>query len=107
MDLHNLVLDKYGYKMTLFRPPTGAYSVQSLAVLQNLGYKSVLWSFQHYDYDTEKQPSDKAAFDIITKNSHNGAIFLLHAISEANANVLGDVIDHLRNEQNYTIDLLS
>lgn len=107
MDLHNIVLEKYGYKMTLFRPPTGAYSVQSMAVAQNLGYKTVLWSFQHYDYDTEKQPSDKTAYDTITKNSHNGAVFLLHAISEANANVLGDVIDTLRNEQNYTISLLS
>lgn len=107
MDLHNIVLDKYGYKMTLFRPPTGAYSVQSLAVTQNLGYKSVLWSFQHYDYDTEKQPSEKTAFDTITKNAHNGCIFLLHAISEANAKVLGDVIDNLRNEQGYTIGVLS
>ena len=107
MDLHNIVLDKYGYKMTLFRPPTGAYSVQSLAVAQNLGYKSVLWSFQHFDYDTEKQPSEKTAFDTITNNAHNGCIFLLHAISEANAAVLGDVIDNLRNEQNYTIGLLS
>ena len=107
MDLHNIVLEKYGYKMTLFRPPTGAYSVQSMAVAQNLGYKTVLWSFQHYDYDTEKQPSEKTAFDLITKNSHNGCIFLLHAISETNAAVLGDVIDNLRNEQNYTISILS
>ena len=106
MDLHNIVLDKYGYKMTLFRPPTGAYSVQSLAVAQNLGYKSVLWSFQHFDYDTEKQPSEKTAFDTITNNAHNGCIFLLHAISEANAAVLGDVIDNLRNEQGYTIGIL-
>ena len=107
MDLHNIVLDKYGYKMTLFRPPTGAYSVQSLAVAQNLGYKSVLWSFQHYDYDTEKQPSEKTAYDLITNNSHNGCIYLLHAISETNAKVLGDVIDNLRDEQGYTIGVLS
>ena len=107
MDLHNIVLDKYGYKMTLFRPPTGAYSVPSLAVAQNLGYKSVLWSFQHYDYDTEKQPSEKTAYDLITNNSHNGCIYLLHAISETNAKVLGDVIDNLRDEQGYTIGVLS
>lgn len=106
MNLHNHVLDKYGYKMTLFRPPTGAYSIQSLAVVQNLGYKSVLWSFQHYDYDTEKQPSEQTAYDTITKNSHNGCIYLLHAISEANAAVLGDVIDNLRTE-GYTIGLLT
>ena len=106
-ELHNLVLEKFGYKMTLFRPPTGAYSIQSLAVVQNLGYTSVLWSFQHYDYDPANQPSNETAYKTIVNNSHNGCIFLLHAVSEANAAVLGDVIDTLQNEQNYTIGLLS
>lgn len=106
MDLHNYVLENYDYTMTLFRPPTGAYSIQSLAVVQNLGYKSVLWSFQHYDYDPANQPSLDTAFKVITENSHNGCIYLLHAVSEANAKVLGDVIDNLRNEQNYNIGLL-
>lgn len=106
MSLHDYVLTNFGYKMHLFRPPTGAYSVQSLAVVQNLGYKSVLWSFQHYDYDTEDQPSEKTAYNTITQNAHNGVIYLLHAISEANAAVLGDVIDYLRTE-GYSIQLFS
>ncbi len=106
MSLHDYVLTNFGYKMHLFRPPTGAYSVQSLAVLQNLGYKTLLWSFQHYDYDTEKQPSEQTAYDTITKNSHNGVIYLLHAISESNAAVLGDVIDYLQTE-GYGIELFS
>ena len=72
MSLHDYVLENFGYKMTLFRPPTGAYSIQSLAVLQNLGYKTLLWSFQHYDYDTANQPSEKTAYNVITQNSHNG-----------------------------------
>lgn len=107
MNLHNHILENYGYKMTLFRPPTGAYSIQSLAVVQNLGYKSVLWSFQYADYFTDNQPSTSSAFKLITENSHNGCIFLLHAVSETNAAVLGDVIDNLRNDQGYTIGLLS
>ncbi len=107
MSLHDYMLENYGYKMTLFRPPTGAYSVQSLAVLQNLGYKSVLWSFQYLDYDTENQWTEANAFERITGSAHNGAIYLLHAISETNAKVLDDVIDHLRNEKNYKIELFS
>ena len=106
MGLHDYVLENFGYKMHLFRPPTGAYSIQSLAVLQNLGYKTVLWSFQHYDYDTNDQPSYDTAYKVITNNSHNGAIYLLHAISEANAAVLGDVIDYLHSE-GYEIKLFS
>ncbi len=107
MTLHNYVLDNFGYKMHLFRPPTGAYSVQSLAVLQNLGYKTVLWSFQYRDFETENQPSDQIALDTISTYAHNGAIYLLHAVSQANANVLGDAIDFLRNDMNYTIELFS
>ena len=106
MSLHDYVLENFGYKMHLFRPPTGAYSVQSLAVLQNLGYKSVLWSFQHYDYDTEDQPSEETTIKTITNNAHNGAIYLLHAISEANAAALDDAIDYFRAE-GYTIALFS
>ena len=106
MSLHDYVLENFGYKMNLFRPPTGAYSVQSLAVLQNLGYKTVLWSFQHYDYDTNDQPSLDTAYKTIANNSHHGVIYLLHAISEANAAVLGDVIDNLRTE-GYNIELFS
>ena len=106
MSLHEYVLENFGYKMFLFRPPTGAYSAQSLAVLQNLGYKSVFWSFQHFDYDPNNQPSLDTAYNTITSNAHNGAIYLLHAVSEANANALADVIDYLHSE-GYTIDLFS
>ena len=106
MSLHNYVLEHFGYKMTLFRPPTGAYSIQSLAVLQNLGYKSVLWSFQHFDYDPANQPSEETAYKTITNNCHKGVIYLLHAVSEANAAALDDAIDYFRAE-GYTIKLFS
>lgn len=106
MDLHNYVLEKYGYRMTLFRPPTGAYSIQSLAVVRNLGYKTVLWSFQYLDYETGSQPSEKSAYNTITNNTHNGTIFLLHAVSTTNAAVLDDVIDYLC-ANNYAIELFS
>lgn len=107
MSTHDYILENFGYKMTLFRPPTGTYSEQSLAVLQNLGYKTVLWSFQYRDYETDNQPSYQTALDTISTYAHNGAIYLLHAVSEANANVLGDAIDYLRNDMNYTIELFS
>ena len=102
MSLHNYVLEHFGYKMTLFRPPTGAFSVQSLAVVQNLGYKNVHWSFAYGDYDTENQPEVSAALQRVTESAHNGAIYLLHAISETNAAILGDAIDYFR-DNGYTL----
>lgn len=104
--VHQYVLDRYGYQMTLFRPPTGAYSVQSLCTAQTLGYENVFWSFAYADYNTANQPDLQEAYDLITRSHHNGAIYLLHAVSTTNAAVLGDVIDFM-HAQGYSIELYS
>lgn len=96
MTLHNYVKEQFGYTMNLFRPPEGAFSVQSLAVLQNLGYKTVHWSFAHNDWDPENQPDVQASLDKVLDKSHSGAIYLLHAVSETNATLLADAIDGFR-----------
>ena len=90
--------------MTLFRPPTGEFSIQSLAVVQNLGYKNVHWSFAYMDWDTEKQPDPASALQNMTSSAHNGAIYLIHAISTTNAAILGDAIDSFIS-QGYEITL--
>ncbi len=97
MSLHNYVLETFGYEMTLFRPPTGAFSTRSLAVVQSLGYKTVHWSFAYADWDTGNQPEPQKALEKITSSHHSGAIYLLHAVSRTNAAVLGEVIDFLQN----------
>lgn len=104
MALHNYVRETYGYEMNLFRPPTGAYSTRSLAVVQSLGYKNVHWSFAYDDWEPEDQPSESYALKRITESYHSGAIYLLHAISQTNANVLSDAIDALRG-LGYTLEL--
>lgn len=96
--LHEYMLEHFGYEMFLFRPPTGEYSQQSLAVVQNLGYKTVEWSFAYYDYDVENQPDNQKAYNKIVDAAHSGAIYLLHAVSKTNTEVLGDVIDAFRNQ---------
>ncbi|MBE6947229.1 MAG: polysaccharide deacetylase [Ruminococcaceae bacterium] len=93
MSLHNYVLENFGYKMTLFRPPTGEFSIRSLAVVQNLGYKNVHWSFAHADYTPENQPDVDASLKNVLNKAHSGAIYLLHAVSVTNATILGDAID--------------
>ena len=105
MSLHDYVKEKFGYTMTLFRPPEGNYSVQSLCVVQSIGYKTVHWSFAYADYDTARQPAVDAAYTRVTNSHHSGAIYLLHAISTTNAAILGDVIDFFRG-QNYSLALL-
>ncbi len=106
MSLHDYVRDHFGYEMHLFRPPTGAYSEQSLAVVQNLGYKTVHWSVAYADYDTSNQPDPDQAFATVTGRHHSGAIYLLHAVSETNTVILGDVIDFLQ-AQGYQLKLFT
>ena len=95
--LHDYVKENFGgYEMNLLRPPEGAYSVRSLAVTQSLGYKTVDWSFAYADWDTTSQPNLYNSLKGILDYSHNGALYLLHAVSTTNASVLGDAIDGLR-----------
>lgn len=98
MGLHEYMLEHFGIQMTLFRPPKGEYSEQSLAVTADLGYKTVLWSFAYADWDTDNQPDRDAALKKLIERAHPGAIYLLHSVSETNANILGDFIDTMLAE---------
>ena len=104
-DVDKYMLDCFDYKMNYFRPPEGKYSERSLAITNAMGYKTVLWSFGYVDYDTKKQPSKQKAVEMITKYSHPGCIFLLHAVSKANSDALADVIEILRS-YGYSLELL-
>lgn len=93
-------LDKYmkenfRYRMTLFRFPKGEFSEKTLALADDLGYKSVFWSFAYADWDVDNPADPKEAFNQITSHTHNGEIMLLHAVSKTNAEILGDVIDEV------------
>jgi peptidoglycan-N-acetylmuramic acid deacetylase len=96
--LHNLVKEKFGYEMKYFRPPMGEFSEKSLAVCKSLGYKSVFWSFAYVDWNADNQPDEAASLEKITNSSHNGAIYLLHAVSKTNSNILGNVIDDVKQQ---------
>ena len=100
--LHDYVKDNFGYEMTLFRFPMGEFSESTLKQVRDLGYISVFWSFAHRDWDPKNQPSLEQAFNVITSSLHNGEIYLLHAVSEANTNCLKDVISFWRTE-GYTV----
>ena len=95
-ELQEYMLQNFDYAMTLFRAPEGAISEQSMALLQSLGYQSVLWSFAYFDWDVNQQMDEQKALEKLCENHHPGAIYLLHAVSRTNAHVLGDFIDRMR-----------
>lgn len=102
MLLHNYISENFNYDMYVMRPPMGEFSERVLACAKELGYTTVLWSFAYQDWLTDNQPEPAAAFDKITQKTHNGAVYLLHAVSKTNSEILPKVIDYW-HENGYII----
>lgn len=92
-ELHDYINREFGYDMYVMRPPRGEFSERVLECAKQLGYTTVLWSFAYYDWDVNKQPDAAQAFEKITSKTHPGAVYLLHAVSKTNTEILGSVID--------------
>lgn len=76
-----------------FRPPMGKYSELSLKYTDELKYKTIFWSFAYNDWDPEKQPEVNYAKKLIMERTHPGGIYLLHAVSKTNTEILPWLID--------------
>ena len=98
MTLNQTVYEKYNYEMKYMRPPKGEYSERTLKISEELGFKTVMWSFAYVDWDDKNQPSNSDALNNIKSNFHNGEVMLLHATSKTNSEIMGDIIDEARNE---------
>ncbi|WP_394855011.1 delta-lactam-biosynthetic de-N-acetylase [Clostridium lamae] len=81
-----------------FRPPMGKYSKNSLKKTNDLGYKTIFWSFAYKDWLVDNQPEETAAIQKIVAGVHPGSIILLHAVSDTNAKILKNVIQQLKSQ---------
>lgn len=81
-----------------FRPPEGKYNQSVLKTAQRLGYTTVFWSLAYADWNDDVAPSDEKAKEILKKNTHNGAIVLLHPTSNINVRILEEMIEYWKNE---------
>ena len=108
-ELHSLE-EKY-YRCTgkqmkkYYRPPEGRFSADNMKFANELGYKTIFWSFAYADWDNNQQMSPDKAKEKILSNIHNGAIILLHPTSTTNAAILGEVIVELK-AQGYSFGTL-
>ncbi len=105
MEVHNYVVENFDYTMHLFRFPAGKFSERSLAIVNNCNYRAAFWSFAHYDYNTEDQPDVATSLQKAVDSLHPGAIYLLHAVSSTNTEMLGDFIDQAK-AAGYEFELL-
>ncbi len=89
---------KTGLEMAkIYRAPCGAYSEQTLAWADELGYKTVFWSLAYADWDENNQMSPESALDKLFSRIHNGAVILLHPTSTTNAKILPQFIKELKS----------
>ena len=101
LTLENQVREQFGYEMRYFRYPEGTFSDQSLALMNDMGFTCIFWSFAHLDYDVNNQPDPAKSLAKMKDQLHPGAIYLLHAVSNTNTEVLPDLIDYVK-QQGYT-----
>ena len=95
-----------GYEMDHYmRPPQGDFSVHSLKVTHDLGYKSIFWSISIYDDWNFTRTTENAQYhttdfvkSVFRNCHHNGAIALIHAVSNENVAALDDVLTYLENQ---------
>ena len=98
MSLNHSLYEKFEYEMKYMRPPKGEFSERTLSITENLGFKTVMWSFAYVDWNEDSQPSQEEALKMVISNLHNGEVMLLHATSKTNSEIMGKIIDETRYE---------
>ena len=85
-----------GQEMKYFRAPKGEYNERTLALVRDMGYTDVFWSFAYQDWEQGKTRGKEYAVQKVTEGLHGGIVILLHAVSPDNAEALGEIIDAAR-----------
>ncbi|MBP5604304.1 MAG: polysaccharide deacetylase, partial [Ruminiclostridium sp.] len=76
-------------------------SERTLEDVHGLGMTTLFWSYAYADWDTSVHKDPAEALAKAEESTHSG-IYLFHAVSETNAGILGELIDHWR-EKGYTV----
>ena len=83
--------------MLYFRPPSGDCNEWVLKFADKLGYRTVMWSWAYKDFDTDAQPDIDETLEKVMTGLHNGEVMLLHPESKTNTEMLGKMIDKIRD----------
>ena len=89
-DCNRFVKLALGTECTLFAPPSGAYSDNTLSACKALNMKTILWSKDTIDW-RDKNPS--IIYTRATKNAQIGDFVLMHPMT-ATADALDDILKY-------------
>jgi delta-lactam-biosynthetic de-N-acetylase len=87
-----------------YRPPYGARTTHVRELAAQLGYRTIYWTIDTLDWQSDATP--QKIIDRIMGNVSNGAIILMHAGSNAEADALDTVMTRLE-EKGYQLVTLS
>lgn len=87
----------------IYREPRGEYSMRTLTILKDLGYKTYFWSAAYQDWDDHL--SKDQALEGMLDRLHNGVIYLLHTTSRGNYLAMEEFIQKVKSE-GYRFDLV-
>lgn len=91
---HEVISKNLGIEMTLFAPPSGAYSINTIDAASSLNYKSIMWTHDTIDW---RDQDDDLIYNRATKDLSNGDLILMHPTKktvEAMPNIISTAINN-------------
>lgn len=79
----------------VYREPRGEFSLRSLAIIRDMGYKSFFWSADYLDW--KDTVSADYALENYMQRYHNGAIYLIHPKNKGNYQAMDQFIKNMKN----------
>ncbi len=87
----------------VYREPKGEFSLRSLAIVKELGYKSFFYSADYYDFASDA--TETFALNSFLQRYHNGAIYLMHPKNKGNYLAIDDFVKKMK-ELGYSFGLV-
>lgn len=96
LNMQKYIKDTFNYDMYMYRFSSSYYSDRSIAMVNKIGYHTSFWSVESIDWEVDNQPDPAALMQEYMTELHPGAIYMMHAVSNSNMQIMSDFIDKVR-----------
>lgn len=90
------LISKYHGEAKLFRPPYGRYNRMVLNVAEELGYKTILWSVDPEDWNSENQPDGWVTKALGLLKDQEESVVLMHDLGKSTVEHVGLFLRQIR-----------
>ncbi len=96
INMQKYIKDTFQYDMYMYRFSSSYYSDMSLAMVNTMGYHTSFWSVESIDWLVDEQPDPTQLMKEYMDELHPGAIYMMHAVSNSNMEIMSQFIDQVR-----------